>query len=375
MKIGVLTLPLQSNYGGVLQAYALQYSLRSMGHEAYLIDCRVDPKYLNLIKYPIAYSLALISKLLPSAAVAALAPLERQMRADKVIMRRNMELFIERNIQLRHYLSLSLIPKSHFEAIVVGSDQVWRPAYFEPIESAYLSFAKRWSIKRVAYAASFGVDHWEYSELQTERCRSLAAAFDSISLRERSGVELARTHLEREATVVLDPTMLLSRDHYSSLAARCSTCSSDGDMMVTILDDSDDKRIMVRALESHFGVTSFSVNSRFEDRSAPLEERIQPPVEQWLCGFQKARYVVTDSFHSMVFAIIFNKPFVVYANLNRGATRFLSLLSLLGLESQIITESNQLNLESCFAIEWDDVNRRLEALREQSLTFLSRSLG
>ncbi|MFI3285730.1 MAG: polysaccharide pyruvyl transferase family protein [Rikenellaceae bacterium] len=374
MKIGVLTLPLHTNYGGVLQAYALQYSLRSMGHDAFLIDCRIDPRYVNIVKYPIAWCLKAASKIMPPIA-KYLHPLELQMLSDKVIIRRNTESFIAKNIQLKHFFSLSFIPKHCFDAIVVGSDQVWRPKYFKPIESAYLDFTRSWDIKRVAYAASFGVEQWEYSPEQHSRCGSLLSHFDSISLRELSGVELCRHHFGREATLVLDPTLLLSPDIYRSLIIHGSSVHVGGGLLVSILDMTDDKCQVVSSLGSHYKTTAFSVNSRVEDRTAPLEERIQPPVEQWLRGFIEADYVVTDSFHAMVFAIIFNKPFVAYANIDRGYTRFYSLLSLLGLESQIITNFDELAVESCFQIEWGGVNKRLEQLREESLNFLRHSLA
>ncbi|MFI3264821.1 MAG: polysaccharide pyruvyl transferase family protein [Rikenellaceae bacterium] len=375
MKIGILTLPLHTNYGGVLQAYALQYSLRCMGHEAYLIDCRFDPKYANYIKYPIAGMLKIVSNMLPPLR-GRLAPLERQMRADKVVIRQHTEAFIRRHIPLRHYFCYNLISKRDFEAIVVGSDQVWRPDYFPRIEMAYLDFASGWNIRRIAYAASFGVDRWEYNQNQTEKCRELVSLFDALSLRERSGVELCHSELLCEACEVLDPTLLLSKQEYMSLVAEQTTVQKkEGGMLVSLLDNDLDKLSLVEAISQRYSTTPFFVNSRVEDRTAPLEERVQPPVEEWLQGFDDADYVVTDSYHASIFAIIFNKPFVVYGNKDRGYARFISLLSKLGLESQFVLSSSQINLAGCFQIDWQSVNNRLQELRKESLDFLESAIN
>ncbi len=373
MKIGILTLPLHTNYGGVLQAYALQYSLHSMGHEPYLIDCRLDPRYFNFAKRPALGIIRALSWSIPPLA-EHLADSELRMRANKVVMRRNVESFIARNIPMRHYFDYCFIAKRDFDAIVVGSDQVWRPQYFKPIFSAYLDFASRWPIRRVAYAASFGLDEWQYSKFQTEQCQRLIKLFDHVSLRESSGVELCRKHLLRRACQVLDPTLLLPKEVYIALVEQAEVQPSGGNMMISLLDSDPDKTVVVERLSAYYSATTFSVNSRVEDRKAPLEERIQPPVEQWLQGFIDVEYVVTDSYHATLFAIIFNKPFVAYANKDRGYTRFWSLLSNLGLERQLLNSSSELLPDNIFDIDWDSVNSKLEFLRDESLGFLSSSL-
>ncbi|MFR9533949.1 MAG: polysaccharide pyruvyl transferase family protein [Rikenellaceae bacterium] len=373
MKIGILTLPLHTNYGGVLQAYALQYSLHSMGHQAYIIDCRSNPKYANLVKYSAAWLLKAISFIAPPLK-DKLAPIEHQMRADKVIIRQNTERFIQNNIPLRHYRNYQSISKKDFDVIVVGSDQIWRAEYFPKIRVAFLDFTRGWSIGRIAYAASFGVDHWKYSGEQTAECQELISHFDAVSLREKSGVELCAKELLCKASEVADPTLLLPKEVYVELVKGARLPKTDGELLVSFLDRDPDKLLTVGSLSKRYSAKPFSVNSRVEDRTAPIEERIQPPIEEWLQGFINAKYIITDSFHAMVFAIIFNKPFIVYGNKARGYTRFSSLLSRLGLESQFVTSFSELNLDRCFEIEWSSVNERVDQFRSESLKFLAKSL-
>ena len=116
------------------------------------------------------------------------------------------------------------------------------------------------------------------------------------------------------------------------------------------------------------------VNSKVEDITAKLEERIQPYVEQWLCGFYDADFVVTDSFHACVFSIIFNKPFIVCGNKKRGSARFLSLLSSFNLLDRYITDGINLSEVLDKTIDWSEINKKKENLKSFSWSFLNQSL-
>ncbi|WP_148295498.1 polysaccharide pyruvyl transferase family protein [Prevotella dentasini] len=112
----------------------------------------------------------------------------------------------------------------------------------------------------------------------------------------------------------------------------------------------------------------FRVNSKAENWHAPLQERIQPPVEQWLRGFYDAKMVITDSFHACVFSIIFQKPFVVFGNTNRGLSRLKSLLEPLGLMNNIISPDHKCNA-SC-DINYQNVEQKISKYKAKSLDFL-----
>ena len=109
----------------------------------------------------------------------------------------------------------------------------------------------------------------------------------------------------------------------------------------------------------------FRINSKVEDKTAPIAERIQPPVEQWLRGFHDAEFVVTDSFHACVFSILFHKPFFVVGNKKRGLSRFTSLLGLFRLENRLISTAAETDsLET--AIPWNNIETTLNILRQKS---------
>ena len=119
----------------------------------------------------------------------------------------------------------------------------------------------------------------------------------------------------------------------------------------------------------------FYVNSKYNNAEAPLEERIQQPVEKWLRAFYDAEFVITDSFHACVFSLIFNKPFIVYGNKERGFARFESLLNLFGLEERLVCSPNDVKKTLEKNIDWNRVNSIHKQMKEKSLSFLVKNLS
>lgn len=370
MKIGILTLPLHTNYGGILQAYALQTVLERMGHEVCLIEKRRKPMRLPLWKTPLVYGKRIARNLMGHP-----FPIfyEQKINREMPIIRQNTDQFINKYIKLRFVDDFSEIKKTDFDAIVVGSDQVWRPKYFHEIEHAFLDFTKGWNIKRIAYAASFGTDEWEYTMEQTERCGELLRHFDAVSVREDSGVTLCHAHIDVEAQHVLDPTMLLAKEDYIQLFENANTPKSKGNLLNYILDEAPEKLALIDKIAKEKDLVSFRVNSKVENREASLQERIQPSVEQWLRGFYDAEFVITDSFHACVFSILFNKPFIAVGNKDRGMSRFTSLLSMFGLEKRLLTSSFY-NIEQIENIDWSKVNAILKDKVCTSIKLLTTNL-
>lgn len=370
MRIGILTLPLHTNYGGILQAYALQTVLERMGHDVCLIEKRWKPVRLTLWKTPFVYGKRILRNITGHP-----FPIfyEQKINRERPIIRQNTDKFIDKYIKRRLVADLSDIQEKDFDAIVVGSDQIWRPKYFPDIENSFLYFTAGWSIRRVAYAASFGTDEWEYSPEQTAHCKDLVKEFDAVSVREKSGVDLCRDYLGVKAVHVLDPTMLMRKEDYMRLYEKANTPKSRGTLLCYILDNTSEKMALIEKIASEKHLIPFMVNAKKENSMAPLEVRIQPPLEQWLRGFHDAEFVVTDSFHACVFSILFNKPFITIGNADRGMSRFTSLLSAFGLDDRLITEHAEYSLNTI--INWEKVNSLLDDKRNLSLKFLSDNLN
>lgn len=378
MKLGILTQPLHTNYGGLLQSYALQSILINMGHDVWLIDrdskCTFIIKIGSIIKHLILNIVKLKTNVLRVWPTSI----------EEKVIRHNTDKFIKENIKKTEKIyktaEFSLLNKYRFDVIIVGSDQVWRPLYSPFITNYFLDFLKdNKSIKRIAYAASLGVDYWEFTPKQTEQCSSLAQLFNAISVREESAINLCKQHLKVEATHVLDPTMLLSKEDYIRLIDKDRIPKSEGTLMTYILDQSPDKKEIIKKISKELRLIPFSVmpKAKFvEVGKKHLKDCIYPPVTEWIRGFMDAEYVVTDSFHGTVFSIIFNKPFLTIGNNGRGMTRFTSLLKLFGLEERLIASSEELTIERInMPINFIQVNLTKEEQKKKSIEFLNKALN
>ena len=370
MKIGILTLPLHTNYGGILQAYALQTVLERMGHDVEVLD-RPHKKKVDYKKIPFILGKNLIKRYVLRKHTLLLPNIS--WNRDYPTVSQNTEKFIFKHIHSREVTNLSILKEEEYDALVVGSDQIWRSLYYRNIEDAYFSFAASWkNVKRIAYAPSFGTDKWEYTSKQTKRCRSLIKKFDLVTVRENIGIKFCNEKLGVNAYHVLDPTMLLNKSDYVDLVKNSGVSKSEGNLMVYVLDPNKDIEESINRYAIEKNLSAFYVSSKVENYFAPLNERIQKSVEQWLRGFMDAEFVITDSFHACAFSIIFNKPFAVIGNKERGMSRFESLLHLFGLDKRLVTSIN--NIDSLSPIDWNFVNNRRNFLVDKSLEFLKNAL-
>ena len=370
MKIGILTLPLHTNYGGILQAYALQTVLERMGHDVEVIDKRWKPIPWNCVHKCLFFAKKCIKSLLRRNTY-----LDYRHPSVYSIVSQNTQTFIDKHIHKHFYPQWSDIDENQYDAIVVGGDQIWRPQYIpflmdSTTSDVYLKFAKNWSIKRISYAPSFGSSIWEYDEHSTQECGSLLNLFDAVSVRERNAVGLIQTNFNQKACQVLDPTLLLSREDYEELCKDAP--NSKGQLLIYILDRDNSIEQLILSVSKTLNKIPYTVNSKVEDATAPLKERIQPSVEQWLKGFMDAEAVITDSFHACIFAMIFNKPFIVIGNKKRGIGRLESLLSEFGQEKRLILDSNNKFDISVLKLV---PNVNLSQMKETSLEFLKKGLA
>ena len=344
MKIGILSLILHTNYGGILQSYALQTILERMGHTVIVLD-KDRETHRSAIRQCLTLGKYILSRYLLKKNIEYYNP--RKLNRERKERELNTRAFINKYIHIRAVRSIQSGVLKDVDAIVVGSDQVWRPKYFEAqwktgIEQAFLKFASSYQIKRIAYAPSFGTEVWEYSEEQTIICSRLLQIFDAVSVRETSALYLCRDKLRRNDVIhTLDPTLLLSKEDYEHLIDSADIQKSPGNLLCYILDNSKEKQELVERIAKERHLIPFHTNSKIGNPDAPQKDRIQPPVEQWIRGFMDASFVVTDSFHACVFSIIFEKPFVVIANEDRGTARYMSLFSILSLENHLLNSANQ----------------------------------
>lgn len=331
MKIGILTHPLNFNYGGILQNYALQTVLKNMGHEVVTLYTEQ--------KTPAKKQIVLFSKYFVKNILRWKGSNYRPLTSkQKNVIKKNTSFFVEKHINTTkplEWVYSGLNDELQLDAYIVGSDQVWRPDFVHNIYDMFFKFLHNDNVKKFSYAASFGVNTWEYSNEQQLICTELIKKFDGISVREKSGVELCKKHFNVDALHLLDPTLLLSADDYRRLLP--GNNNNNNQLTVYILDITTEKREIINYISKKLNLAVTYVGNEFSDKqNVHYTERIAPPVESWLEGFENADFVLTDSFHGTAFSIIFNKPFISIANPTRGIERFTSLLNLFNLGDRLM---------------------------------------
>jgi len=365
MKIGVLTVPFNNNYGGLLQAYALKRILIDLGHDVVFINRRRNhPKTL---KYKI-YSF-----------------LVRKTLLKDYLHKKNMHISQHTNRFIRDYLTpmteayfsskqLSKCKLLGIDAYIVGSDQVWRYQYAkESLLDYFFSFLDDNSL-RLSYAASFGTETCDYPEKMQKEISFLLKKFAGISVREESGKDILIQSLGQNAeniNVVMDPTFLLSIERYMHLFKDVQ--HGQNYVATYILDE---KALPKEDLYTFCKLVDKNVINLKAQTGSFRTQNVLISVEGWLSIMYYSDVVITDSFHGTVFSILFNKPFFVYANQNRGISRLKSLLNMFGLTYRLKFKGDIISADELHqTIDWATINEKISLLREFSIDYLKHVLG
>lgn len=370
MRIGILSLNPGHNYGGILQSYALKTVLERMGHEVSVISKDRKKDYATP-KMFLKYGYRLIKRFVFKRQCVVFREIKHNRWIDKTYGR--MLSFCDTRLNIRKIRKLQDINSDEFDAIVVGSDQVWRPRYFieqvsTDVADAYLNFANEWNVRRIAYAPSFGVDKWEYAPEESIECAQLLQKFDAVSLREQTGVKLCEEHFNVDALCLCDPTMLLTKEDYEILVDD-SVPTSKGNLLVYCLDESEEINNLVKRISKQKAFVPFSTN--IDEFKHSCEKG---SVESWIRGFIDAEFVITDSFHACVFSLIFRKPFAVLGNKDRGMARFESLLKTFNQEKRLLINTSEFT-NSLLDASFETVGQTFADLRKDAINFLNKTLA
>lgn len=350
-RIGIVTMPVRCNYGGALQSYALQYFLRKRGYDPVVIDCRR-----------------------PASVASACHQ------------------WIERNILYRHFTAFARqymhrtgrltdeaalrAAAKECAAVITGSDQVWRLSMIQGVERHYFLDFVPDTVRRIAYAASFGTDDLEPCDaaLQAD-LQQLIQRFYAISVREEEGIEICRRHWNAKACRVLDPTLLAGREAFDTIAQQAPP--SPGELFYFFLGNRHAEIAHLQQIAAKANKRAFTVNAGHTLRVSKFAFAFYPPVESWVRAFADADAIVTDSFHGVCFALLYGKPFYVIGNVAGGTSRIRSMLAMTGTEERYIPNiavCNNYEQLTAPSIEYATVWQRLAIEREKSEQFLLNAL-
>nr|WP_319489985.1 polysaccharide pyruvyl transferase family protein [uncultured Caproiciproducens sp.] len=347
--VGIVGPWMNINCGGALTYYALFEALRDMGYFPIMIsqpeglDWDPTPKYCRYKKLPY-----------PSYAIAPVK---------------------ESYVQQREF-------NNNCDTFLVGSDQLFTDEMLKLLDGyadlEWVSEDKR----KVAYATSFAYDTFHGTYLQKERLRYFLQRFDDFSVREESGVALAKKEFDVEAEWVLDPVFLCATSHFEKLSeSGMERVSQRPYVFGYVLDPDFEKANAMHFTAEKLGAECYAASDVWNNpdklkRIWDIETFDQLGNEELIAQIVHCRFLITDSFHGMCFAILFHKPFVAIANQERGKARFASLLRLLGLEDRMVHNPAEIEKAPWLfeTIDYESVDKRLEIERDRCRTWLKNAL-
>ncbi len=364
MKIGILTMHRVKNYGSALQAYALQQILFMLGKENEIIDY-VYPNERH-IKIPFLRKIIFLLK----CRMYWLIRGKEKHEIDKY------DIFIDKYLkiskkQFRSPISLKYCC-SKYDIYMTGSDQVWNNRWLNGDNSFFFPFINGKKKIKVSYAASFG--SIITSDKNISKWINQIIDYKNISVREKNGETLIKKYIDRDAEVVLDPTLLLSKNEW--LKNFGNNNYKENYILVYILSYAWNPMPYANDFIEHYAKTLklpikiITAPDEIIERHPEWELLEDVGPIEFINLFANANLVITSSFHGTAFAVNFEVPFYsILENENPKDDRQLSLLKLLDLQNRgVVIGSPFPNLVD---INWKNTRKLLETEREKCIKYIN----
>lgn len=355
-KIGIITIIDNNNYGNRLQNYAMQEYLKKKYY-----NCETIVNYLTTNKKEnnIIYLLRIIK-------VKLQVFKDKTSKNNKNERGRKFQEFNKNIIYSKKYLNLlNKKINTSYDFFITGSDQVWNPNFARLQDADLLVFAD--SQKRISFSASFGIDRLDKKYIKNVS-KSLIK-FKAISVREDDGKKIAEELTNRnDIEVLVDPTMLLNADEWDKVSKRPEQLKNDRYILNYFLGELSEKRrqeIEKIAKENKCEIINIL------DKNSPF---YQTGPSEFIYLEKNAFLICTDSFHSCVFAIIYNKPFIVFDREDNTVSmnsRIETLLNKFKLQDRKYTGKIDENLLKC---NYENAYKILEEEKKKADAFLKKAL-
>lgn len=367
MKVSIITVLDNTNYGTYLQALATGMAIRKQGFQVEII------RYTRKFMTPRGHSKLVLKER---------GVLRWFNRCVLKSQKKSFELREKDFEFLRKYLPVT---KEYigFEDLkadppladiyVTGSDQVWNSFYNRGIDrSFYLDFAPKGKTK-VSYAASIGMP--EFPVHEKEETLSLLKQYRNITVRE-IGAQKILADLELNSEVVLDPTLLLNKHEWERIAVHYPFDEQHPYLLTYSVEYGKENTIIKHyakriAKEKGLKLYHITYSGKPSDNYYDKVFCYATP-DQFLNLMLHASFVVVSSFHGTAFSVNFNKPFITVSP-QKFNSRIQSLLSITGLESRIVTDTD-VDIDGMGNINYDAVNKIIEIEREKSIKKLNQIL-
>ncbi len=368
--VGIITIHKINNYGSVFQAYALQKVCEDLGYKIEIID------------YTFPNEFHINNKFVTRGDTKPNEPRWIKMLYLRDIIRqhRGIKNFVTKyqNLSDKTYNSPDELMEyaPQYDVYITGSDQVWNPRYCNGDPAFMLQFAPDEALK-ISYAASIGSN--EIPVNLQPLYNELLSRYKYLSVRESSGAELINKLTGKDAKVVLDPTLLLSKDEWNQIAVP-NRLFKKKYLLCYFLNYTFNAFPYVDELATYMqkqtGYEIVRVARPPHHLFMPhTHHRVGASPEEFLALVRDAEMVLTTSFHGTAFAVNYGKPvFTVVKDRKTSDSRQLSLMHNLGLEAQVLSIKDKFPDKSCFTYNVVDEQTRLDSLRHESMQYLINAL-
>ncbi|KLE14595.1 polysaccharide pyruvyl transferase family protein [Clostridium sp. C8] len=327
MKIGIVNFHFAHNYGAMLQAYALQESLREMGNESIIIDFKPN-------EIMDGYEIWTFKKIRNIKSFLWTIKNYRRLKLKYDVFEEFKNKYMNLTNETYKTIESSTLNKYNFDVFVCGSDQIWNMDLNCGLKEYLLSFSNDSKVKKISYAASIGSNKIKKEHVKI--MKNDLKSFDSISVREDDAVKIINKEFNLKAVQVLDPVFLLSKEQWEKISLDVDLKGEKYILLYGLEENELFENIFsVLKEETNFKIVNISPN---KSKSKYVDENLFNVGPREFIGLlSKAEIVVTNSFHGTCFSIIFGKRFftIGHSELN---SRMESILRLMNLENHMIRE-------------------------------------
>jgi len=348
-RIGVMTFLHNDNYGSILQAWALQQTLREMGFDAVHIDyapCKQE-KIRNLLLSGNSPRLILEGMRKKSATGKMHGGFDEFRQAH-----------IMTTAPCRDHAALKRAA-AEFDVLMCGSDQIWSPVWLNP--AYFLDFTDK---PKVSYAPSLGVKEMP-NQAKARKIARLVKRFSAVSVREQEGAFLLAQMAGVEPAVLPDPVMLVLKEKWQSVMDE--SIPQGRYILCYFIGDNPSYWDTVQAIAAREGCEVRVIPRTEGARNAgyPLEEDVPP--QRWLGLINSAAHVVTDSFHGATFSAILNKRCTIVRRYREDDPE--------SKNSRIDQLLRNLGVSSLDNADWNIVNRNLAEKADHAKAWLKDAIN
>ena len=365
MRIGIITMHRVINYGSVLQAFALQEIIERLGHKCQIID------YIYPNEYQYSRGLLKEKKNLHYylSKIRGKAPRWKKERLFHIFWKEHLKL----SKTYKSYNSIHKKPPK-YDLYITGSDQVWNTRWMKGDSTFLLSFVN--DKPKISYSASFASDCLDIHYIDI--FRKWLSCYKFIGVRESNSVSFVKELTGKNASITLDPTLLLTANEWIKLASPKSFCKDKYILLFMLNYSRDFSETIFKTIDIVHHNTGLKVISigdypwKYKNKEIITSFNVFSP-HDFISFFRDATYIITSSFHGTAFAVNFGKPFLTMVDNNKDDGRISTLLKNLGLEKNMVTEETNLNIINGY-VNVEEEQIALSKLRANSLLFLKTSI-